>query len=103
MSALFSSFTLKDVTLRNRIAIPPMCQYSAIDGSMTDWHIMHLGQFAVGGAGLIIAEATVPRGYPAPIIFQQSIGWLDAQGRRIRYLGVYHNEPNDPKPPYRFR
>ena len=52
---------------------------------------------------LIIAEATVPKGYPAPIIFQQSIGWLDAQGRRIRYLGVYHNEPNDPKPPFRFR
>ena len=52
---------------------------------------------------LIIAEATVPKGAPAPIIFQQSIGWLDAQGRRIRYLGVYHNEPNDPKPPFRFR
>ena len=52
---------------------------------------------------LYILDATVAKNAPAPIIFQQSIGWLDAQGRRIRYLGVYHNEPNDPKPPFRFR
>ncbi len=51
MSALFSSFTLKDVTLRNRIAIPPMCQYSnAGDGLVNDWHAVHYPARARGGA-----------------------------------------------------
>ena len=58
MSALFSSFTLKDVTLRNRIAIPPMCQYSAQDGFTNDWHAVHYAALARGGAGLVIVEAT---------------------------------------------
>ncbi|MET0352006.1 MAG: NADH:flavin oxidoreductase/NADH oxidase, partial [Rhizobacter sp.] len=51
MSALFSPFQLKDVTLRNRIAIPPMCQYSAVDGHVTDWHLAHYTSLARGGAG----------------------------------------------------
>ncbi|HZU62154.1 MAG TPA: NADH:flavin oxidoreductase/NADH oxidase [Novosphingobium sp.] len=58
MTALFSPFTLKDVTLRNRIAVPPMCQYSAIDGYVTDWHEAHYAGLARGGAGLVIVEAT---------------------------------------------
>jgi 2,4-dienoyl-CoA reductase-like NADH-dependent reductase (Old Yellow Enzyme family) len=58
MSRLFSPITLGGVTIPNRIAVSPMCQYSATDGTMSDWHIMHLGQFAVGGAGLIFVEAT---------------------------------------------
>ena len=58
MSKLFSPFTIKDVTLKNRIVISPMCQYSAIDGFATDWHLVHLGSRAVGGAGLIIQEAS---------------------------------------------
>jgi len=58
MSALFSPFTIKDVTLRNRIAIPPMCQYSAIDGLTNDWHLAHYTSLARGGAGLVIVEAT---------------------------------------------
>ena len=58
MSALFSPFQLKDVTLRNRIAIPPMCQYSAVDGHVTDWHLAHYTSLARGGAGLVIVEAT---------------------------------------------
>ena len=58
MSALFSPFTLKDVTLRNRIAVPPMCQYSAVDGFTTDWHPTHYASMARGGAGLVIVEAT---------------------------------------------
>ncbi len=58
MPALFEPFHLKDVTLRNRIAVAPMCQYSAVDGFPTDWHLVHLGSRAVGGAGLIIIEAT---------------------------------------------
>ena len=58
MSMLFSPLTIKDVTFRNRIAISPMCMYSAADGFATDWHLVHLGSRAVGGAGLIIVEAT---------------------------------------------
>lgn len=58
MSALFSPFTLKDVTLRNRIAVPPMCQYSATDGLTNDWHQAHYAGIARGGAGLVIVEAT---------------------------------------------
>lgn len=68
MSKLFSPLTIKDVTLRNRIAISPMCQYSSIDGFATDWHLVHLGSRAVGGAGLIIQEATAvsPEGRISP-------------------------------------
>jgi 2,4-dienoyl-CoA reductase-like NADH-dependent reductase (Old Yellow Enzyme family) len=58
MSALFTPFTLKDVTLRNRIAVPPMCQYSAKDGFVSDWHLAHYTSLARGGAGLVIVEAT---------------------------------------------
>ena len=57
-SALFSPITLRGLALSNRIVVSPMCQYSAEDGSATDWHLMHLGQFAVSGAGLVIVEAT---------------------------------------------
>jgi hypothetical protein len=51
MSALFTPFSLKDVTLRNRIAVPPMCQYSAEDGFVTDWHLAHYTSLARGGRG----------------------------------------------------
>ena len=68
MSALFSSFKLKDVTLRNRIAVPPMCQYSARDGLTNDWHDAHYTSLARGGAGLLIVEATAvaPEGRITP-------------------------------------
>jgi 2,4-dienoyl-CoA reductase-like NADH-dependent reductase (Old Yellow Enzyme family) len=58
MSRLFSPIALGGVAIPNRIVVSPMCQYSATDGTMSDWHLMHLGQFAVGGAGLIFVEAT---------------------------------------------
>ena len=58
MSKLFSTYKLGDLTLENRIVIAPMCQYSAVDGVATDWHMMHLGQLAVSGAGMLIIEAT---------------------------------------------
>jgi len=58
MTHLFDPFSLSGVTLRNRIGIPPMCQYSAADGLANDWHFVHYGSRAVGGAGLIIVEAT---------------------------------------------
>ena len=65
---LFSPFAMRGVTLRNRIVVSPMCQYSADDGAATDWHLVHLGSRAVGGAGLIIVEATAvePRGRISP-------------------------------------
>ena len=68
MSALFSGFKLKDVTLRNRIAIPPMCQYSAVDGLVNDWHAVHYAGLSRGGAGLVIVEATgvAPEGRITP-------------------------------------
>lgn len=55
---LFTPYAQRGVTLRNRIVIAPMCQYSAIDGLPNDWHLVHLGSRAVGGAGLVIVEAT---------------------------------------------
>ena len=63
-SALFQPIALRDLTLPNRIAVSPMCQYSASDGSATDWHTVHLGGLALSGAGLLILEATAvePRG-----------------------------------------
>src|SRR5579875_11 len=55
---LFSPLPLAGLTLPNRIAVSPMCEYSAHDGFMNDWHLVHLGSRAVGGAGLVITEAT---------------------------------------------
>jgi len=68
MSSLFTPFTVKDITLRNRIAVSPMCQYSAEDGFINDWHHVHLAGLARGGAGLVIAEATAvsPEGRITP-------------------------------------
>src|SRR5258706_4626334 len=57
-SSLFSPINLGGLSLANRVVIAPMCQYSADDGSATDWHMMHLGQLALSGAGLLIAEAS---------------------------------------------
>jgi 2,4-dienoyl-CoA reductase-like NADH-dependent reductase (Old Yellow Enzyme family) len=58
MSALFTPFRVGDLELANRIVIAPMCQYSAIDGCMTDWHLIHLGHLALSGAALLTIEAT---------------------------------------------
>ncbi len=64
MAHLFDEFTLRGVTLRNRIGVSPMCQYSGRDGLANDWHLVHLGARAAGGAGLVVVEATavVPEG-----------------------------------------
>lgn len=82
MSALFQPFTLKDVTLRNRIAVPPMCQYTADDGLANDWHDVHYAGLARGGAGLVIVEATAvsPEGRITP----GCLGlWNDEQAKRL--------------------
>ena len=77
MPDLFSPFTLRGVTLRNRIGISPMCQYSYDDGFSNDWQLVHLGSRAAGGAGLVIVEATAveARGRISP----KDLGiWTDA-------------------------
>jgi len=61
MSLLFSPLTIKSITFKNRIVVSPMCQYSSVDGFANDWHLVHLGSRAVGGAALIIQEATAVR------------------------------------------
>jgi 2,4-dienoyl-CoA reductase-like NADH-dependent reductase (Old Yellow Enzyme family) len=68
MAHLFDPFTVKSVTLRNRIGVSPMCMYSSEDGFASDWHLVHLGARATGGAGLVIAEATAvsPEGRITP-------------------------------------
>jgi 2,4-dienoyl-CoA reductase-like NADH-dependent reductase (Old Yellow Enzyme family) len=67
-SHLFSPLTVRSITLRNRIGVSPMCQYSATDGVANDWHFVHLGSRAIGGAGLVIVEATAvaPEGRITP-------------------------------------
>jgi 2,4-dienoyl-CoA reductase-like NADH-dependent reductase (Old Yellow Enzyme family) len=81
MAALFDKLALKSVTLKNRIAVAPMCQYSADDGVINDWHLIHLGSHAIGGAGLIVAEATAvaPEGRITPGC---SGIWNDAQAEK---------------------
>ena len=64
MSLLFSPLTLRGVTFRNRVFVSPMCQYSAADGVPQTWHLVHLGGRAVGGAGLVLAEANAPEAPP---------------------------------------
>ncbi|MCK8466413.1 NADH:flavin oxidoreductase/NADH oxidase [Microbacterium sp. KSW4-16] len=78
MSLLFSPLSIRSVTFRNRLWVSPMCMYSAVDGLVQEWHHTHLAQFASGGAGLIVAEATavVPEGRISP---RDADLWSDEQ------------------------
>lgn len=83
MTHLFDPLTIKDITLRNRVGVSPMCQYSYTDGFSNDWQVVHLGGRAVGGAGLVIAEATAveARGRITPY----DVGiWSDAHIEPLR-------------------
>lgn len=75
---LFEPLTIGDIVLRNRIAVSPMCEYSALDGMPDDWHLVHLGSRAVGGTGLVFTEATAvsPEGRISPA---DTGLWNDAQ------------------------
>ncbi len=78
MSILFSPVSIRSVSFRNRLWVSPMCMYSAVDGVVQEWHHTHLAQFASGGAGLVVAEATavVPEGRISP----RDVGlWNDEQ------------------------
>jgi 2,4-dienoyl-CoA reductase-like NADH-dependent reductase (Old Yellow Enzyme family) len=89
---LFAPLTLRGVTLRNRVGVSPMCQYSSPDGMATDWHLVHLGSRAVGGAGLVMTEATAvtAQGRISP----QDLGlWEDRQAeplaRVVRFVRAH--------------
>ena len=86
---LFDSFQIRDISFRNRIAVSPMCEYSSEDGFANDWHFVHLGARAVGGAGTVLTEATAvaPEGRISP----SDLGiWKDAHienlARIVRFL-----------------
>ena len=84
-SQLFSPLQIKNITFKNRIAISPMCQYSAEDGFANDWHLVHLGSRATGGSGLIIQEATAvsPEGRISPA----DLGlWSDEQITKLQSI-----------------
>jgi 2,4-dienoyl-CoA reductase-like NADH-dependent reductase (Old Yellow Enzyme family) len=87
-SILFSPLQIKSITLKNRIVISPMCQYSATDGFANDWHLVHLGSRASGGAGLIIQEATSvsPEGRISP----GDLGlWKDEQMDKMKIINQF--------------
>lgn len=87
-SLLFSPVTLRGVTLRNRTVVSPMCQYSARDGFANDWHFVHLGQFAMGGFGLVFVEATAVLAEGR--ITHGDVGlWSDAHIAPIRRIADY--------------
>jgi 2,4-dienoyl-CoA reductase-like NADH-dependent reductase (Old Yellow Enzyme family) len=88
---LFTPYTMRGITLRNRIVVSPMCQYSAAAGVANDWHLVHLGSRAIGGAGLIIAEATAveARGRISP----EDLGiWNDEQIAPLARLTAFQRE-----------
>jgi 2,4-dienoyl-CoA reductase-like NADH-dependent reductase (Old Yellow Enzyme family) len=125
MPGLFDTFALKSVTLKNRIVVSPMCQYSAEDGIINDWHLIHLGAHAIGGAGLVVAEATAvaPEGritpgctgiwndrqaekWPRVIAFLKQLGAVPGMqiahaGRKASanrpWEGDDHMKPDDPR------
>src|SRR5216117_3851742 len=90
---LFAPLTLKGRTLSNRIIVSPMCEYSSVDGFSNDWHFVHLGSRAVGGAALVFTEASgvAPEGRISP----QDLGIYDAGhvaglARIVRFIHAQH-------------
>jgi len=92
---LFSPLTLRGLTLPNRIVVSPMCQYSSDDGFSSDWHVVHIGSRAVGGAGLVIMEATAvsPEGRISP--GDHGI-WKDAHIEKLRQIVAFCHTQKTP-------
>jgi len=91
MPHLFESFALRGLTLRNRVALSPMCQYSCVDGMATDWHLVHLGARAAGGTAMVMAEATAveARGRITP----EDLGlWSDAHVEPLQRVARFIRE-----------
>ncbi len=85
---LFEELTVGAVTFRNRIAVSPMCQYSAVDGLASDYHLVHLGRFAMGGFGLVMTEATSIS--PEGRLTYGDVGlWRDDQGDALRRIADF--------------
>jgi len=95
-AVLFSAITIRGFTSRNRIAVSPMQQYASTDGTANDYHLVHLGRFALGGAGMVIAEATAIE--PCGRMSRADLGlWSDQQieplARIVRFLKAYKSVP----------
>lgn len=93
---LFSTIKIRGFTSRNRIAVSPMQQYASTDGLANDYHLVHLGRFALGGAGMVIAEATAVE--PCGRMSNADLGlWCDQQieplARIARFLKAYKSVP----------
>jgi 2,4-dienoyl-CoA reductase-like NADH-dependent reductase (Old Yellow Enzyme family) len=93
MSKLFSPLKIRSLELKNRVAVSPMCQYSCVDGVMNDWHLVHLGSRAVGGAGLIFTEATAvsPEGRISP---DDAGIWNDEQVETLKRITSFIKSQN---------
>src|SRR3954452_10004367 len=91
MSKLFEKLKIRGVEFTNRLWVSPMCQYSSVDGMPTDWHLVHLGSRAVGGAGLVMVEATAvsPEGRISP---SDSGIWSDAHAEAFRKITRFIRE-----------
>jgi 2,4-dienoyl-CoA reductase-like NADH-dependent reductase (Old Yellow Enzyme family) len=91
MPHLFDSFTIRDLEFNNRVFVSPMCEYSSVDGYANDWHLVHLGSRAVGGAGLVLTEATavLPEGRISP----QDLGiWKDEHVDALKRIVSFIHE-----------
>jgi 2,4-dienoyl-CoA reductase-like NADH-dependent reductase (Old Yellow Enzyme family) len=116
MSQLFTPIRLQDLQIRNRVWVSPMCQYSADDGVPNDWHLVHLGSFARGGAGLVFCEATavVPEGRISPLDTglwndRQSVAWasivdfVHGQGAQAGIQLAHAGRKASTRPPWKGR
>ena len=86
---LFSPMTIRGVTLKNRIVVPPMHQYSAVKGFPTDWHLMNAGKFAAGGAGLVVVESTKVERRGCGTVGDLGIwddGFVEPLGRLVKFI-----------------
>ena len=91
MPHLFDSFSIRDLEFSNRVFVSPMCEYSSVDGYANDWHLVHLGSRAVGGAGLVLTEATavLPEGRISP----QDLGiWKDEHVDALKRIVSFIHE-----------
>jgi 2,4-dienoyl-CoA reductase-like NADH-dependent reductase (Old Yellow Enzyme family) len=93
MSKLFSPLNIRGISLKNRIAVSPMCQYSCIDGMVSDWHLVHLGSRAIGGAALVLTEAAAvaPEGRISP---DDAGIWNDAHAEPFKRITDFISSVN---------
>src|SRR5260370_7632653 len=92
MTHLFDPLAIRDITFANRVFVSPMCQYSSTDGYANDWHFVHLGSRAVGGAGLVLTEATAV--FPGGRISPHDLGiWMDDHIEPLARIVRFIHEP----------